>query len=288
MSTERIVVMYHGSGCPDGFGSAYAAWKKFGEGAEYVPLSRGKEPPVALAEGALVYFTDFSYTKEVMDQFVSAAARLVVLDHHEGVQDVVESMPEYVFDAERSGAGIAWDYFHPGVKRPRLIDLLEDDDLFRFRIPDTRPILSYLGLHSFSFEFWDDVAGTLEDEGKSEALLSKARIFGECFEKLAQLSADKAHMVQFEGHTIAFATAHPYKPIKSLVGNLLAKKFPPFALVVSAHPEGYGVSIRGDGSVDVSKIAAKYGGNGHPSSSGFLIPREGPFPWAIVGDAATD
>jgi oligoribonuclease NrnB/cAMP/cGMP phosphodiesterase (DHH superfamily) len=70
--------------------------------------------------------------------------------------------------------------------------------------------------------------------------------------------------------------------MKSLVGNMLAKKHGPFALVVTAHPKGFGVSIRGDGSVDVSLIAQKYGGNGHKNSSGFLIPVGGPMPWTIV------
>ena len=75
------------------------------------------------------------------------------------------------------------------------------------------------------------------------------------------------------------ANSTPIKTVKSAIGNELAKKVPPFALVVSVHPNGLGVSIRGDGSVDVSKIAQKYGGNGHPSSSGFHIPWQTPMPF---------
>lgn len=63
---------------------------------------------------------------------------------------------------------------------------------------------------------------------------------------------------------------------------MLAKKQGPFALVCSAHPLGYGVSIRGDGTVDVSKIAQKYGGNGHPNSSGFHVENDKPMPWKLV------
>jgi len=286
---ERTVVFYHG-GCPDGFGGAYAAWKKFGDTAEYVSLSRGEELPYEMAKDAEVYFIDFSYNQEEMEKFNAIAKRMVVLDHHQGVESVITSMPNHVYDTERSGAGIAWDYFHPDLPRPQLINFLEDDDLFRFRFPDTRPILSYLGLHPFTFEFWDETSEILEDPIKSEKLLAKARIFGECFEKLAEVAVERAKMIEFEGYTVAFATAHPYKPIKSLVGNLLAKKFPPFALVVAAHPDGYGVSIRSDGSVNVAQIAEKFGGNGHPYSAGFLIPREGPFPWTRVpkDEAARD
>lgn len=284
MNDTKTVVLYHG-GCPDGFGAAYAAWKKFGDRATYEALSRSDGPPLELAKDADVYLIDFTYNKkEDMETLQSVSKSLTVLDHHEGMREIAESMRHHVFDTSRSGAGIAWDFFHPGTKRPQLIDFVEDDDLFHFKLADTRPVISYLGLSPFTFEFWDETSTKLENPETSEELLKKARMFGECFEKLAEVAVERAKMIEFEGYTVGFTTAHPYKPIKSLVGNLLAKKFPPMALVVAAHPEGYGVSIRSDGSVNVAKIAEKYGGNGHPYSAGFLIPREGPFPWTLVED----
>ena len=66
---ERTIILYHG-GCPDGFGGAYSAWKKFGDSAEYIALSRGEEPPVETCTGAKLYFIDFSYPKEIMDQLL--------------------------------------------------------------------------------------------------------------------------------------------------------------------------------------------------------------------------
>lgn len=282
---ERTIILYHGS-CPDGFGAAYAAWKKFGDTVEYIPLYRGDEIPEGL-EGAHLYFIDFTYEKEVMDQIAATAASVVVLDHHEGVRDVVEALPEHVFDNDRSGATIAWDYFHPDTPRPRLLNHIEDDDLFLFKLPDTRAILSYISVQPYTFEFWDGLANELENDATREPLLTKLKAYEEYFTLLAELSVDKAHLVSFEGHEVYFATTHPLKPMKSLVGNLLAKKHGPFALVVSAHPHGFGVSIRGDGSVDVSRIAQKYGGNGHKSSAGFLIGAGGPIPWTLIDDEDT-
>jgi len=279
---DRTIICYHG-GCPDGFGGAYAAWKKFGDSAEYVPLHRGEDELPKLA-GADVYLIDFSYEKERMDELQKAAGRLTVLDHHEGVREVVESMEHHVFDNDRSGATIAWDFFHPGTPAPSLLKYVEDDDLFRFALPDTRSVLAYLGVNPFTFVFWDELSQKLEDPVEGERLIGTMRAYGEYFEKLAHLAADKASLVSFEGYEVMFGTAHPYKPMKSLVGNLLARSHPPFALVVAAHPKGFGVSIRGDGSIDVSKIAQKYGGNGHKSSAGFLIPAGGPLPWTHIED----
>lgn len=282
----RTIVFYHGH-CPDGFGGAYSAWKKFGDSAEYIGLRHGSVPEEDVT-GADVYFIDFSFPKEIMDTFVAAAASVTVLDHHEGVRDVVESMPKYVFDSDRSGATIAWSFFHPDTKIPTLLTHIEDDDLFRFSLSDTRPLLSYLEVRPFEFEVWDEIAEILDDPEKSEVLFSKARIYAEYFELLATVAADQAKLVSFEGYECYFGTAHPIKPMKSLVGNMLVKRKGPLSLTVTAHPSGYGVSIRGDGSVDVAKIAQKYGGNGHPNSAGFLISREGPFPWEKIDEAPLD
>jgi len=279
----KTIILYHGK-CPDGFGGAYSAWKKFGDDAQYVGLSRGEEPPFELCLRANLYFIDFCYPKEIMDRFVENSLRLVMLDHHAGVKDVIESMPEYVYDTERSGATISWNYFHPEVPVPKFLKHIEDDDLFLFKLPDTRALITYLEVQPFDFSFWDTISKQLEDESTSEKMFEKTRIYAEYFELLAEVAVSKAHLVSFEGYEVYFGTAHPIKSLKSLVGNLLAQKKGPFSLTVSAHPDGYGVSIRGDGSVDVSLIAAKYGGNGHPSASGFLIPREGPFPWTLIED----
>lgn len=278
---ERTIILYHGS-CPDGFGGAYAAWKKYGDTVEYIPLSRSGEPPVEACAGAKLYFIDFSYTKEIMDQFIAVATSVTVLDHHEGVRDVIESMPEFVYDATHSGATIAWSYFHPGTPTPTLLSYVEDGDLFHFVLPDTRAISTYLEVQPFDFEVWDELTRKLDDPTLREEMLHTARVYAEYFQLLANVAVKNAKLVSFEGHEIYFANSHPIKSMKSLIGNLLAKKRGPCALVVSSHPEGYGVSIRGDGSIDVSAIAQHYGGNGHPNSSGFLIPREGPFPWTLI------
>jgi hypothetical protein len=276
----RRVVLYHGN-CPDGFGAAYAAWKKFGDMVEYIPLERGAPLPTGL-EGADLIFLDFSYDQADMDHFVSIANSVLVLDHHNGVRAVVESMPEHVFDNDRSGAGISWDYFHPGLPRPLLLEYVQDDDLFTYAMPDTRAIICYISIRPYTFQFWDEMAHLLENHETRELFLEKARAYAEYFNLLAEYAVEKAKLISFEGYECYFAVAHPFKPMKSLVGNLLAKKKGPFALVVGAHPNGFGVSIRGDGSVDVSLIAQKYGGNGHKNSSGFLVAASGPMPWTLI------
>jgi len=280
---HKPLIFYHGD-CPDGFGGAYAAWKKFGDSVEYKAVKYGHEPLVEESKDREVFFIDLCYPHAEMTQVAGVAKALTVLDHHEGVQDVVKSIPNHVYDANRSGATIAWDYFHPGEPTPKLLKYVEDDDLYRFKLPETRAILAYLSVQPFDFVAWDAVATELEDTSTRDALVARAQAYLQYFNYLVDLSVNSAHPVRFEGYTVLLANSAPIKPLKSAIGHAIAEKMPPFGLVVSVHPNGIGVSIRGDGSVDVSKIAQKYGGNGHPNSSGFRIPWQLPMPFTSAED----
>ena len=277
---ERTLILYHGN-CPDGFGGAYSAWKKFGDTAEYRPMSYGNPIPDDLA-GAHVYFIDFCYDQARMDAVKAVALTLTVLDHHEGVEEVSTSMPEFVYDANRSGATIAWSFFHPSEPVPYLLTMIEDDDLFRFTNPDTRPLMAYISVRPFSFQFWDELAGQLADPVQSVALLSKVRAYREYFDLLVEQSVARAKLVAFEGYEVYAGTTHPIKPMVSAFGNALAKKKGPMGLVLQIRTEGVAISLRGDGTLDLTTIAKKYGGNGHPNSSAFLIPWGTEFPWKYV------
>lgn len=278
---KNIVILYHGK-CPDGFAGAYAAWKKFGDAASYLPVDHGDAPPAGL-EGREVYLVDFCYeTAEQMAALSASAKRLVVLDHHESVRTLVEAVTEHVYDTNRSGATIAWSYFNPETPIPRLMKYLEDGDLYRYALPETRDIFSYLLVVPFEFPAWDALALALEDDVQQADVLKKAAAYTEFFEALSASSVERAKRVRFEGREVYFVATHPNITMKSHVANHLYKKLPPFALVVTAHPDGFGVSIRGDGSVDVSQIAQKYGGGGHPGSAGFFVPNGSKMPWVEV------
>ncbi len=126
------------------------------------------------------------------------------------------------------------------------------------------------------------MASALEDSNRRDAFLDKASAYNEYFEKLCAIAAEAAKKVRFEGYECYFANSLPAITMRSYIGRLLYEKLPPLALVVSAHPDGYGVSIRSDGTVDVSKLAEKYGGGGHAGSAGFFIQHGRELPWTEV------
>ena len=72
MSDKKIIIIYH-SNCLDGFGSAYIAWKQFGEDADYIPAHYGNSPPDV--KDKKVYIVDFSYPREVLLKMAEDAAQ---------------------------------------------------------------------------------------------------------------------------------------------------------------------------------------------------------------------
>ena len=87
------------------------------------------------------------------------AAKIVLLDHHKSAASQwigVEPIPnvDLLFDMDRSGAQMAWDYFHPGSIQPPLIEHIGDRDLWRFGLADTKAFCAGLSLIPTSFESW--------------------------------------------------------------------------------------------------------------------------------------
>jgi len=66
---------------------------------------------------------------------------------------------------------------------------------------------------------------------------------------------------------------------KSDVGYLLNVRKPPFAIVWYYQRGHFNFSLRSDGSVDVSKIAQKYGGGGHKAAASFRMDIGVDFPF---------
>ena len=278
MPHKNIVILYHG-GCPDGFGGAYAAWKKFGDAADYIPTRYQQSVPENL-EGKELYVVDFCYEQDTMNELLKNSKSLTVLDHHEGTREVVESMPNHVYDASRSGASIAWHYFHPDTPLPTFLHYVENADLFRMISDDERALITYAYAQSFHFDIWDDLVHRIEDPAERAKMIERGSTYQEYFQLLAHQLAGNAELVSFEGHTCYLIAGE--KMFITELGTQLRDKRPPFALVVRAGATGLRVSIRSDNTINAAKLAQKYGGNGHPNSAAFFLPWGTPIPWKLV------
>ena len=174
MNELKPLVIFHDH-CTDGFGAAFAAWMKFGDKAEYLPASYGKfQWPVVT--GRDVYILDFSFSKEETLETMKKANKVIWLDHHKtafemwvgGYQKGIVfnnyddqrrgSNAIIILDDNKSGALLAWEYFHPGTGVPMMIKHIDDRDRWQFKIEGSKEFHAALAsCKPWSFEQWKEI-----------------------------------------------------------------------------------------------------------------------------------
>src|SRR3989344_7142586 len=143
---RKIIVFYHGE-CPDGFTGAWAAWRRLGGRADYVGLKHTDAPIVNLY-GKTIYFIDIVYEKEVIEK-LTRKNKVTVIDHHISRKAVTESVASHVFDLHHSAAHLVWQYFYSNLKIPKIVQYVEDMDLWNWQLPGSRAVALALELVPF-------------------------------------------------------------------------------------------------------------------------------------------
>jgi oligoribonuclease NrnB/cAMP/cGMP phosphodiesterase (DHH superfamily) len=259
-----VMVIYHG-GCFDGFGAAWAFWRFYGEGPhiEYVPAWYGSDPPDVT--GKDVFLVDFSYPREVLEELHRKSKSLLVLDHHKTAEAELRGLPWAQFDMERSGAGMAWDHLFGGESRPWLVNYLEDRDLWRWALPDSRAVSAYIGCVEMDFDLWLE----LSCKDFSEVVCGGQSIL-KFIDRYVREMSEQARMCKMGEYTVPVVNA-PYINTSELVGELAKQEGVKFAVGWFQRGDGkYQYSLRSRTDFDVSEIALRYGGGGHAQAAGFV------------------
>ena len=273
----RKICFYH-AGCPDGFGAAWAAWRAWGEAATYVPRGHDDALDPRDFQGALVVFADIAPPPESAEPLAERAERLVVLDHHVSAlgrytadPDLLEVLRagghEIVFDLERSGAVLAWRHFHPGREVPDLLRYIEDQDLWRWKLPATREVNAAIGAVPRTFACWDELAGA-----DAETLAAEGRPIVRAQQREIERALHHAHPVQVGDLRLEAVNAREQR---SLVGHELASRAlfgTPCGVVYRLVGRRVDVSIYSVGEFDVAALAGRFGGGGHRNAAGFHLP----------------
>ncbi len=273
---KSIVILYH-SDCEDGFGGAWAAWKKFGNRATYIPIKHQTPPPPGLTNKT-IFIIDIFYPIPVLKRLIRENKRIVALDHHKSREAETKFAPEYVFDLNRSGAVIAWNYFHPRKKVPHLLGVIQERDLWKFKTRDSKQLFAYLEMQPLDFHAWNIIAKQWENSKVRQEHGKLGEVILTFQHSLIGQLVKHAQKGTFQNKSVWIVNS-PF--FEDQVGNLLAKKGPHITLVWRQYGGMIRVSLRSTKAVDVSKLAAPFGGGGHPQSAGFRIPANKPVPWRI-------
>ena len=273
-SDPAPLVLYHGRGCPDGFGAALAAWRYYGDAAEYVGLDHGDVAGLAdlpAVDGRAVYILDFSFEADLLRAIDERAARLVMLDHHKSAAEKLTGFAcrcgVVHFDMARSGARLAWEFFHPGAPVPALVRYVEDRDLWKWEYEESAAFLSALDMEPQTFARWHEIAAFTP--AQLTQFMARGAAMDEKFRKLAASIAEGAQPLVFNG--IEGLMVNAPGMFHSLVGDLLSAKTGTFALMWSAGPKGVKAGLRAQRNFDCIALAESMGGGGHAQACGFRM-----------------
>lgn len=289
----KALCIYHGN-CADGFSAAWVVWRLYGAGQFDFHPGVYQDPPPDVT-GRDVVLVDFSYKRDVLMQMAEKANSILILDHHKtaaadldgfwqpparyedfiaGVAPALreEGLPPVnaIFDMNRSGAMITWDYFYSQegarVEPPKLLEHIQDRDLWLFKLDGTREIQANVFSFPYEFEVWDKLMNTpvqlLRAEG--EAIERKHH------KDVAELVGVTKRRMKIGGYDVPVANL-PYT-LTSDAGHMMARG-EPFAACYWDTPGGRVMSLRStDEGVDVAEVAKSYGGGGHRNASGFRMP----------------
>ena len=256
---ETTHVLYHAD-CADGFGAAYAAWKVLGDQGCYIPVQHGETPP-SLPSSAKVAIVDFSYKRNIILDLKAAVADLVILDHHVTAQDELSGLPFATFDLNKSGARMAWEYWHPNTEIPELLAYIEDKDLWLWKLEQSKEFTIALHSYPMSFEIWDKLTPEhLKLEGVALLRLQ---------EQMIRSAVSRVSIQNLFGYDVPVVNATEFR---SEIANFLCSQNPqiPFAAAYYDDKDGErNWSLRSIGDFDVAALASQAGGGGHKNASGF-------------------
>ena len=277
-TNKNIVVLYHKK-CPDGFSGAWAAWKKFGDSAEYVPVPPGSDAPYM--EGKEVYCIDYiPDNPSGLKDFISQNKSVIAIDHHASNESLVPLFTSSKFDKSKCGSILAWEYFFPEQPVPILLKYIQDVDLWQWKLSNSNELALYVGTVDFTFPAWEQLCSDFENEKIRADIIKQAQLLMKYKNKHIQNSIeDDAQLVIFEGLEILAINA---TVDGSFMGNELIERKPPMSIVWMESKDDVHVGLRSNGDVDVSVIAKKYGGGGHLKASGFGWPLGKENPWKII------
>jgi oligoribonuclease NrnB/cAMP/cGMP phosphodiesterase (DHH superfamily) len=267
---DKIMVIYDAD--PDGFGSAWAAWKKFGDAAEYVEVLHGSGLPIKeYFNYDRIYIFDLSFKREEFIQNMPLS-RTVVIDHHPSAKELIEelNLNPLPFDTERAACVQVWEYLH-GTDAPPLLQYVADRDTWAWKLMDSEYVNNMVYVQDLDFVAWDTLNTDLNYPAGYDYIVNAGKAIQAFKDTLVKEMADQAVELEFMGMYVPLTTA---PVLHSEVGHELLKRYPdaPFSLTYMDVDEERKYSLRSeDHRLNVGALAKIHGGGGHHNAAGFSL-----------------
>lgn len=288
MPKKFDTIIYH-SPCSDGTAGAWAIWRT-NRNAKLIPSKYGFRLDPSDYTGKTVVIVDFSFPRARLIEIAQASKFTVILDHHKSAEKDLFGIShpnlEIIFDMNRSGAQIAWDYMGMG-KYHWIIEMIADRDLWQWQNTWSKAV----GRATLDMGYHDSVE-KLEELYKTNKCYDEFIEFGQCIltreEKAIRDYIDKAIMCEMKTQVGTYKVAVSSSPffLRSEIGNGIMEKYPvDFAVmyIYNFPTDEWWVSFRTNkkSKVDLSVVSKSLpNGGGHSLAAGATIygPNSSPPP----------
>lgn len=279
-ASGKLLCLYHND--MDGRCSAAIVRRRYAGRAILHAIDYGDPIPwdrIDSVEGVLII--DFSLPKEHMLK-IDSMTSLTWIDHHKTALSNLEDLSHVqgLRALDRAACVLTWQVFFAEEDIPRSVTYIGDRDIWEHAYSETRPFgegIFHENTNPMNDKLWspllDDNAQAIEELIERGKVLHKASIT-----RAKRLIAGRGFAITFEGQpTLALNT-----PGTGDLGELIRQKGYIIGYCYSEKEQNgkltTSVTLYSD-RVDVSEIAKKFGGGGHPGASGFSFVRNGtPFP----------
>ena len=117
-------IIYH-SPCHDGLTAAWVVHKLYPD-ARFHPTNYNIPIPELTDKNIII--VDFSYSRLDIETLRSKNKRVLIIDHHKTAEANLSGLDDCIFDMDKSGAELTWEYFH-NTAPPDLVKYVGDYDL---------------------------------------------------------------------------------------------------------------------------------------------------------------
>jgi oligoribonuclease NrnB/cAMP/cGMP phosphodiesterase (DHH superfamily) len=153
-------VWYHGN-CWDGIVAAWVASKHLPLDTLYIPLNYGDPMPNSSPDDT-IYILDFSFPRAIMIMLHGIVKELIVIDHHKTAEEACHGLPFCHFDNQFSGASLTWAYFNVDKPAPLLVLYVEDRDLWKFKLTNSKEVNAFIQSFPMDIKVYDRISERIE------------------------------------------------------------------------------------------------------------------------------
>ena len=293
------LVFYHGSSCIDGLASTsvvkYYYEKKDLDLPVFVACRHGEKIEI-YCKNKTVLIVDFYFDIETTKKIISETeGNFLNIDHHENSRIQLENISkEYkIFDNDHCGATLTWNYFFPKKPFPKLLNYVEDYDIWNLKSPlrwkEMNLILNDLltNIYNKVDDFYNIFIESMNNEKFIDKLLKKGKTIKEFNDSIIEKSLSRTTLAVLKDplnkdNFILVSFCNTTSLTNEIADNLI-EKFPQIDLILNYSVPFINLTkfyARSNGKYSTNLFSNLYQGGGHVKASGFQI--EGTIPFEIL------